>query len=105
MVGLSNNYMIDLPLGGISLLKVTKFCKVSKMFKNWAKLHRKFDPKKDIYINVEESILICGKVREEMNEVCGIPKTNETIGSVRKQLKASSNRLKATLANKLERLI
>jgi hypothetical protein len=38
--------MIDLPLGMTSLPKVTLFCKVLQLFKNWAKLHRKFDKKK-----------------------------------------------------------
>jgi hypothetical protein len=41
VVGLSK-HIIDLPLGVISILKVTTFCKVLKMFKNGAKLHQKY---------------------------------------------------------------
>jgi hypothetical protein len=41
MVGLSNNISLIFFGGMISLLVVTTFCKVLKMFKNLAKLHRK----------------------------------------------------------------
>jgi hypothetical protein len=43
MVGQSNNYILIFLLEAISLLTVTKFYKVLKMSKNWAKLRKKFD--------------------------------------------------------------